>query len=251
MSGPDVSYLAAFGGGLVSFASPCVLPLVPAYLSMVTGLEVSEIRAPTRRHLGRITRDTGLFVGGFSTIFVLLGLTATGIGRFLEHHQPVLTRVSGLLVLAFALFLLGSMVLQAPWLYGEKRFHPRLAGLGPFAAPIAGAAFAFGWTPCLGPVLGSVLTVASIQQDTVRGAALLAAYSLGLGVPFLVTGLAFGRLTRVFGWVNRHYTAITMLSAISLGFFGVLLVLNRLSWVTAQLIAGLNSLGLGDLTRLG
>ncbi len=251
MSGPDVGYLAAFGGGLVSFASPCVLPLVPAYLSMVTGLEAAEIQAPTRRHLGRIARDTGLFVGGFSAIFVLLGLTATGVGRFLEHHQLVLTRVSGMLVLAFALFLLGSLVLQAPWLYGEKRFHHRLAGLGPFAAPVAGAAFAFGWTPCLGPVLGSVLAVASIQQDSVRGAALLAAYSLGLGVPFLVTGLAFGRLSRVFGWVKRHYTGITALSAVSLGFFGVLLVLNRLSWVTSQLIAGLNALGLGGLTRLG
>lgn len=223
--------MAAFGGGLVSFASPCVLPLVPAYLSMVTGLEVSEIQAPTRRHLGRITRDTGLFVGGFSTVFVLLGLTATGVGRFLVHHQLILTRISGLLVLAFALFLLGSMILQAPWLYGEKRFQPHAARFGPFAAPVAGAAFAFGWTPCIGPVLGSVLAAAATQHNATRGATLLAVYSLGLGVPFLAAGLALGRLSRAFGWVKRHFNAITLVSALSLGFFGVLLVLNRLSWV--------------------
>jgi cytochrome c-type biogenesis protein len=227
------------------------LPLVPAYLSIVTGLDVTELRENRRNHLLGITRDTGLFVAGFSTVFILLGLSATGAGKLLTRHQLLLTRISGLVVLSMALFLIGSLVLHSPWLYGEKRFHPRLARFGPFAAPVAGAAFAFGWTPCIGPVLGSVLAVAATRSQLARGAGLLAAYSLGLGVPFLATGLAFGRLAGAFGWVKRHFSAITLTSAVVLGFFGVLLTLDRLTWVTSQLQDGLRAVGLDGFVTLG
>lgn len=121
----SVGYLAAFGGGLVSFLSPCVLPLVPGYLSIVTGVDVAELGNGGRRPLVRIALHTGLFVAGFSAVFVLLGLSATMVGGFALRNQVVLTRVSGVVVLAMALFLLGSLVLRAPWLYREARFHPR------------------------------------------------------------------------------------------------------------------------------
>ena len=251
MSAAGVGYLAAFGGGLASFASPCVLPLVPAYLSVVTGLEISEIERGPRRRLWRIARDTGLFIAGFAVVFIMLGLTATALGQALVHRQALITRISGLVVLAFALFIVGSLVLTSPLLYQERRFRPRLSRYGPLAAPVAGMAFGFGWAPCIGPVLGSVLAIAATQARAVQGAVLLAAYSLGLGVPFLATGLAFGRMAGAFRWVKRHYAAITIASACALGFLGGLLTLNRLTWVTSQLQDVMRHLGLGRLGFLG
>ncbi len=238
MSTAGVGYLAAFGGGIVSFA--------PAYLSIVTGLETSELTAGARRHLGRIARDTGLFITGFSAVFITLGLTATTLGRGLVRHQAALTRISGLLVLTMALFLAGSLVLRLPWLYQERRFHPQLSRFGPFTAPVAGAAFGFGWTPCIGPVLGSVLAVAATRGRAAEGAGLLTAYSAGLGLPFLAAGLGFGRLIAVFGWVKRHHTGITLASALVLAGFGVLLTLDRLTWVTD---APVITVTVGGLTR--
>jgi cytochrome c-type biogenesis protein len=249
VSATGAGYLAAFAGGLVSFASPCVL--VPAYLSVVTGLELSEIERGPRRHMWRIARDTCLFIAGFAVVFIMLGLTATTAGQALVHRQALITRVSGLLVLAFALFIAGSLALKAPLLYQERRFHPRLSRYGPWAAPVAGMAFGIGWTPCIGPVLGSVLAIAATQARAVQGATLLAAYALGLGVPFLATGLAFGWMVGAFGWVKRHHAAITITSACALGFFGVLLALNRLTWVTSQLQDVMRHLGLGRLVVLG
>jgi cytochrome c-type biogenesis protein len=251
VSTPDVTYAAAFGAGVVSFLSPCVLPIVPGYLSMITGLEVSEIQDGARRHLGRVARDTGLFVAGFGTIFVLLGLSATTVGNALFRNKVLLTRISGVAVLGMAVFLVVSLVARSPWLLGEKRFHPSPSRLGPFAAPVAGAAFGFGWTPCIGPVLGSVLAVAATQGQAWRGGLLLAVYSLGLGVPFLAAGLAFGRVAGAFAWVKRHFVGISLASAVSLGFFGVLLVLNRLVWVTTQTQRALDAMGLSRLIRLG
>lgn len=251
MSTEGVTYVAAFAGGLVSFLSPCVLPIVPGYLSVVTGLDAAEIRDEPKRHLVRIARDTSLFIAGFSAVFILLGLSATTVGRTLFRNHVVLTRVSGLVVLAMALFLAGSLVLRAPWLYQEKRFHPNPSRFGPLAAPVAGVAFGFGWTPCIGPVLASVLAVAGAQGQAWKGTGLLAVYSAGLGIPFLATGLALARLAGVFGWVKRHFTGLTLASSLSLAFFGVLLTLNRLTWVTSQLQEALRSVGLGRLVNLG
>ena len=243
--------VAAFGGGIVSFLSPCVLPMVPAYLSMVTGLDVAELREGERRHVGRIVRDTGLFILGFGSVFVVLGLGASAFGGALTRNQVLLTRVSGVAVVAMALFLVGSLVLKAPWLYQELRFHPSPSRLGPLAAPITGVAFGFGWTPCIGPVLASVLAVAGESGHAGEGAALLAAYSIGLGVPFLVTGLALGKVGGALAWVKRHTTQVTLASASLLGFFGVLLVLNRLTWVTTEMQTLFRDIGLGRLVTLG
>jgi len=246
-----VTLYAAFGAGLISFLSPCVLPIIPGYLSLVTGLDISELEEEGRAHLGRIAFHTGLFVGGFSLVFILLGLGATSIGSALVDHQGVLTRASGILVLSMALFVLGSMYLQAPWLYREARFHPQMSQYGPFAAPVAGVAFGFGWTPCVGPVLTSVLAIAAADGRASRGALLLAVYSAGLGLPFLLTGLAFGRATRALGFVKRHMRGMTFVSAIFLAFFGGLLALDRLSWMTIQIQRLARSVGLDFLVELG
>ncbi len=247
----SVTLYAAFGAGLISFLSPCVLPIIPGYLSLVTGLDISELEEEGRAHLGRIAAHTGLFVAGFSAVFVLLGLGATSIGGSLVENQGVLTRASGVLVLSMSLFVLGSLYLQAPWLYREARFHPQLSQYGPFAAPVAGVAFGFGWTPCIGPVLTSVLAIAAADGRASRGALLLAIYSAGLGVPFLVTGLAFGRATRALGFMKQHMRGVTFVSALSLAFFGALLTLNRLTWATAQIQRLARSVGLDWLVELG
>jgi cytochrome c-type biogenesis protein len=246
----SVTLLAAFGGGLISFLSPCVLPIVPAYLSIITGLDVGDVEA-RRGNLVRIARDTGLFVAGFSAVFILLGLSATAIGSTLVDNQGIITRLSGLVVLAMALFLLGSLVVRAPWLYQERRFHPDLSRFGPLAAPVAGVAFGFGWTPCIGPVLTSILAIAATQGGVGRGGLLLAVYSAGLGIPFLAAGLAFGRVTGAFRRVKRHFTGITAASATSLAAFGVILALDRLVWVTTQLQQAFDAVGLGRLVELG
>jgi len=243
--------IAAFGAGLISFLSPCVLPIVPGYLSLVTGLEVGDLESNERAHLGRIAWLTGLFIAGFSTVFILLGLGATAIGDTLLQNQGILTRASGILVLSMALFVLGSLYLQAPWLYREARFHPEFARFGPFAAPVAGVAFGFGWTPCIGPVLTSVLAVAAADGRAGRGALLLALYSAGLGIPFLLTGLAFGRASRAIGLMKRHLRGVTFVSALSLALFGVLLAVDRLSWLTIQIQRLARSVGLDFLVELG
>ena len=251
MAGENVTYLAAFGGGIVSFLSPCVLPLVPAYLSIITGLDVAEMREGKARHLPRIAWHTGLFVAGFSAVFVLLGLSATALGQAALRNQSTITRISGLIMLAMALYVLGSLVLSAPGLYQERRFSPNLARFGPLAAPVAGVAFGFGWTPCIGPVLTSVLALAAASHGLGRAAALLLAYSAGLGLCFLVTGLTLGRLAGALRWVTRHSRGLTAVSAASLAVFGVLLALDRLVWLTSKLQGGFEAIGLEWLVTLG
>jgi cytochrome c-type biogenesis protein len=247
----NVSYLAALGGGVVSFLSPCVLPIVPAYLSVITGLDVAEVKEGDRRHLPRIAWHTGLFIAGFTLVFVLLGLAATSLGRTLLRNQATITRWSGVLIVAMALYMLGSLVLRAPGLYQEKRWHPNLSRFGPFAAPVAGIAFGFGWTPCIGPVLSAVLGKAATQSEATQGAILLLFYSAGLGIPFMLAGLAFGRLAGALDWVKRHSNAITATSAVALGFFGVLLALNKFTWLTAELQESARRWGLDWLVELG
>ena len=246
-----VSYLAAFGGGVASFVSPCVLPIVPGYLSIVTGLDLTDAVQGSFHHLLRIARDTALFVLGFAAVFVLLGVTATTIGSAVFRDKELLLRISGALVVAMALFLAGSLVLKRPGWYREIRFHPRLERYGPFAAPVAGAAFGLGWQPCLGPILASVSAVAASSGSSGQGATLLGVYSLGLGIPFLVVGLALGRLSGTISLVRRHSRLITIVSAVVMGAFGVLLFTDKLTYVTSELETLIRVIGLGRLTTVG
>jgi cytochrome c-type biogenesis protein len=229
-------YALVFAAGLVSFASPCVLPLVPVYLSVATGLHVTDLSDGRRR--GTVLRGTGLFAAGFSAVFVLLGLSATALGSSLTRLQVPITRGAGVLVLLLALVLALGSIGRARLLGADLRFHPRTRDGSVWAAPVTGAAFAFGWTPCIGPVLGSVLVVAAGQDAVLRGGTLLAAYSLGLSVPMLLTGLLFDRAVGPLRWTRRHALALTRGAAVVLGCYGVLLVTDRLSWLTRVLQSG-------------
>ena len=246
-----LAYLAAFGGGVVSFLSPCVLPLVPGYLSVVTGLDIATLEGDTSPHTRRIVGTTAMFIAGFGTVFVLLGMTASSVGQTLRAHQQILTRVSGALMLAMALFLLGSLFLRAPWLYQEKRFHPQLGRFGAAAPVVAGAAFAFGWSPCTGPIYGSILGIAANQHRVWAGGTLLVVYSLGLGLPFLLTGLLLGRLGGALGWVKRHFVLIVGGSAVVIGAFGLLLMFDELSRLSIHLQTWLTDAHLEWLVQLG
>jgi cytochrome c-type biogenesis protein len=228
-----------------------VLPIVPGYLSLVTGLTMGELEEPDARRLTRIAINTGLFVLGFTLVFVALFLTTWSVSDVVFRNQETLTRVSGALVLLMALYLAGSQLLTTPRLYQEFRVHPHLERFGPFAAPVAGAAFGLGWTPCIGPVLASVLAVASAQGQAAKGASLLIAYSFGMGVPFLLLGLGFGRFAPALNWVRRHSKAITLVSAALLAVFGVILLLDRLPIVTARLQDALRAVGLARLVNIG
>lgn len=244
-------YAIAFSGGVVSFLSPCVLPVVPAYLSVTTGLSLAEMSSRSRRNRLVAARGAGLFILGFSVVFVALGLSATALGAtLLRGHVPI-TRIAGVLVVVLALGMLATTTDRAwgPW--RELRFHPPTAGLGLFGAPVAGAAFAFGWTPCIGPVLGSVLAVAARQEALVEGALLLAVYAAGLALPFLLAAMAFDRSVTAMRWTRRHSRALTRTAAGLLGVYGVLLGVDQLAWVTARLQEAASALGLNWILTLG
>ena len=255
MSVTGVSFFMAFAGGVASFVSPCVLPLVPAYLSVIGCLDAARrsgkadseqtgshatdadalgprLRCEHPRSLGSVTGNTFLFIFGFTCVFVLLGLSASALGRSVVHNQGVLTRISGVVVVAMAMLLLGSITLRNPGFYREYRIHPRLVKLGRFAAPVAGAAFAFGWTPCVGPILASVLALSTQQGQVSSGALLLIAYSFGLGIPFLAAAFFLDKLVTPLALLRRHGMAVTAISATTLALMGILLTLDRLAWVT-------------------
>src|SRR5581483_5384689 len=174
----------------------------------------------------------------------------TAVSSSLVHNQETITRISGGLILLMALYLAASQLLMTPRLYQELRIHPHLERFGPIAAPIAGAAFGFAWTPCLGPVLGTVLNFAARGSDVARAAVLLTAYSLGLGVSFLAVGLLFGRLATPLAWVKRHARGLTFFSAAVLFFFGVVLLTNQLGSLTARLNSFLDDIGMRWLVEI-
>ncbi|HEX2038889.1 MAG TPA: cytochrome c biogenesis protein CcdA [Acidimicrobiales bacterium] len=242
-TGP-VGWVVAFAAGMLSFLSPCVLPMVPGYLSLMSGVSVTGEEADPRR----VLRATLLFVAGFTVVFTALGATATALGRVLVENQTTLNRVAGAVVIVMGLFLAG--LFSPRLLQRERRFHVLPSKLGVFAPPVMGMAFAFGWTPCIGAVLGPILAFATTQDTVVQGVVLLVFYSLGLGVGFVAGGLALGRLTGTFAWVKRHFGVINAVSGAVLVAFGVLLVTNRVGEVSGRLVEVMDDLGLDFLTRI-
>jgi cytochrome c-type biogenesis protein len=187
MSGVSaIGLLTSFGAGVVSFLSPCVLPLVPGYVSYVAGDALTISGEPVRR-LAAPLRLSFCFVLGFSTVFVILGASATTIGQLLLAYRYEASLVGGAVVLLFGLFMMGLAKLS--WLQREFRLHPNMAGGRPIAAYVIGVAFAFGWTPCIGPVLGAILTTSAVSATVPQGIVLLSFYSLGLGLPFLAAAV--------------------------------------------------------------
>jgi len=233
----SVGFAAAFAAGVLSFLSPCVLPIIPGYLSFMTGLTTQEL-ADERPPLAAVLVPSLLFVAGFSIVFVALGVSASVLGQFLSAYRSVVIRVAGVTVFAFGLLMTG--VIKVPWLYGEARVGlERSRAFGRGAALMMGIAFAAGWTPCVGPILGTILALAASGGNAAYGAALLLVYSLGLGLPFVLTALLFGRLTGLLRWLNRHSLVINRVAGGLLMAFGVLIFTGRLGllagWLTSVL----------------
>jgi cytochrome c-type biogenesis protein len=240
-----VGFVVAFGAGIISFLSPCVLPLVPSYLSMMSGVSAADLADTSRPDQRRLLRSTLLFVAGFTVVFVVLEATANGLGQTLHRHQRGLDMIAGVVIICAGIMFAG--LIQPAWLLRERRWHVHPGQLGQWAAPVMGMAFAFGWTPCIGPVLAAVLSLASNTHSLGRGEAMLVAYSLGLGVPFVVLGVAFGRLTGVLAFVRRHLRAINLVSGLLLAALGVLLVTDDLQVLSNWASDVLGAVGLGNL----
>ena len=219
-----VGIFAALAAGVVSFLSPCVLPLVPGYLSAVTGVSATELEdANWRRVLG----PSLVFVASFSAIFILLGLTATGLGSFLDHNKPLLTKISGVLIIAMGVLFVASLFVTR--LNREWHVEALLSRAGKGGPIVAGAAFAIAWSPCIGPTLGAILSAAAVTGSAGRGAFLLAVYSAGLAIPFLLTALAFSRMTTAFTVVKRHYQLIVAFGGVILIGMGILILNGELT----------------------
>ena len=234
-----VGVFAALAAGVVSFLSPCVLPLVPGYLSAVSGVSAAELESAGWR---RILGPSLLFVASFSAIFILLGLTATGLGSALQDHEQLLTKVSAALIVLMGVLFVASLFVTR--LNREWHVDGLLERAGKGGPVVAGAAFAIAWTPCIGPTLGAILSAASLSGSAARGAFLLAVYSAGLAIPFLLTAIAFSRVTTAFAVVKRHYQAIVATGGLILIAMGVLIWTNQLTELNAEAQRWLSSLGL-------
>jgi cytochrome c-type biogenesis protein len=234
-----VGVFAALAAGVVSFLSPCVLPLVPGYLSAVSGVATSELGSASWR---RVLGPSLLFVASFSAIFIALGLTATGLGATLQDHKQVLTKVSASLIVVMGLFFVASLFIAR--LNREWHVDALLDRAGKGGPVVAGAAFAIAWTPCIGPTLGAILSAASLSGSASRGAFLLAVYSAGLAIPFLLTAVAFSRMTTAFAVVKRHYQAIVATGGAILIAMGVLIWTGELTQLNAEAQRWLSEIGL-------
>jgi cytochrome c-type biogenesis protein len=222
-----IGLLIAFGAGFTSFISPCVLPLIPGYLSFITGLSLEELKH--KDHASQILLSALVFVLGFSLVFVLLGTSASVAGSLLIRLRPVLNRFAGVFVILMGLLVLGA--LKVPFLQRERRFH--LAhSWGKLGTLLLGMAFAFAWTPCVGPILSTILMFAASVGSASKGAALLFSYSLGLGIPFILSAIALERLVTTFAWIKRHYRLINAISGSLLIVMGILLFTGQLTYVS-------------------
>jgi cytochrome c-type biogenesis protein len=232
------SLALAFAAGFISFVSPCVLPLVPGYLAAVSGQAPGREGGVTARTLMRSL----LFVATFSAIFILLGLSATAVGSFLFAHKPTLDRVAGALIVALGVVFVASVFVTR--LNREWRPGGLVERAGRGGPVVAGAAFAVAWTPCVGPTLGAILGLASTTHGTVRGAVLLAAYSLGLALPFLLSALGFDAAQRTFAFFKRHYAAIQAGAGVVLIAMGLLVFTGELFRLNIEIQQALDRLGL-------
>jgi cytochrome c-type biogenesis protein len=257
-----LGFVVAFGAGIISFVSPCVLPLVPSYLSMMSGVGVSAVAsgaggvgasgvgageagpAAVAADRRRLLWSTLLFVAGFSLVFALLEATASALFHPLQSHKAILGDIAGGLIVAMGVVL----ALQIPWLQREHRMAVHPSRLGPWVAPVMGMTFAFGWTPCITPVLAAVLGLASSGGTLARGEEMLVAYSLGLGVPFVVTGLAFGRMSGALRFARRHSQVISLVSGLVLAALGVLIITGQVGTISSWFSSALQHMGLGSLT---
>jgi cytochrome c-type biogenesis protein len=217
--------IAAFLAGLVSFLSPCVLPLVPGYVSLISGVGVEELKVQEAGIFRKLMLNSIAFIIGFSIVFITLGAISTEVGQLAARYKSILAEVAGVVIILFGLHLTGILRINA--LYADKRLHNVKGGSTPWGAFAIGFAFAFGWTPCVGPILAVILGFAAAQNSVSKGILLLTVYSLGLAVPFLLTALGIERFLRFYGGFRRHMHAVEVVSGGLLIALGVLLVFGK------------------------
>lgn len=224
-----ITIFTSFAAGLISFLSPCVLPLVPGYISIISGFTLDQLKVESgKASLQRaVLLNSVTFIAGFSITFITLGASATWIGEILLSKAAVLVRLAGLVIIVFGLHLLG--VFKIKFLYQDNRFHSIEKPRGMAGAFVLGLAFAFGWTPCIGPILAGVLAIASTKETVIDGVFLLAAYSLGLGMPFLATSLALNRFLRFYSHFKQHFRVVEAASGVLVTAVGLLVLTNSLS----------------------
>lgn len=225
--------IAAFFAGLVSFLSPCVLPLVPGYVSLISGAGVDELKSPQSSLLSKVMLNSIAFILGFSVVFVTLGAISTEVGQLLARYKSVLGQVAGVVIIIFGLHLTGVFRINA--LLADKRLHGVKGGSTAWGAFVIGFAFAFGWTPCVGPILAVILGFASEQDSVFKGILLLAIYSLGLAVPFLLTSLGIERFLKFYNRFKFHMHALEVGSGVLLIVLGALLVFGRFTLISNYL----------------
>jgi cytochrome c-type biogenesis protein len=225
--------IAAFLAGLVSFLSPCVLPLVPGYVSLISGVGVEQLKTQESQLLRKVMLNSIAFILGFSVVFVTLGAVATEVSQMLARYRSLLAQVAGVVIVLFGLHLTGVFKIKA--LYTDARLHSVKGGSTAWGAFVIGFAFAFGWTPCVGPVLTVILTFAAAQNSITKGVTLLAIYSMGLAVPFLLTALGVERFLKFYSRFRAHMHAIEVASGALLIALGVLLVIGRFTIISNYL----------------
>ena len=230
-SAPDISLLGALAAGILSFLSPCVLPLVPSFLTYLTGLTFADLQDEHPTHLvrKRIVTHSLLFIAGFTIVFVLLGASATFVGSFLRENMALMRRVGAILIMLFGLHVIGLLPINL--LLGEKRLNIRHKPAGYFGSLLVGITFAAGWTPCIGPILASILMVAAAESTVYRGILLLLVYSLGLGIPFFLSALAIHRFLTLFNRFKKHIRLFEIITGVFLLIVGILLFFDRLSMI--------------------
>lgn len=225
--------IAAFLAGVLSFLSPCVLPLVPGYVSLISGTTVDGIQGQNQRLLRQVMFSSAMFILGFSIVFIALGAVATTLGQVTRQYYPLLTRIAGVVIIVFGLHLTGIWKIKA--LYADKRMHSVKGGSTPWGAFLVGFAFAFGWTPCIGPILATILAFAAAEETVLKGTLLLAVYSLGLAVPFLLTSIGIDRFLRFYARFRRHLHAIEVASGVLLIVVGLLIVTRHFTVLSGYL----------------
>ncbi len=232
---PQISLLAAFSAGLLSFVSPCVLPLVPSYISYITGLSVEQLTDASERNKFKsaIILNALLFIGGFSTVFIAFGASASFLGQILITYQDHIRRIGGVMIIIFGLYLLG--ILNLNFLKVEHRYQFRNRPAGYLGSFLIGVAFAAGWTPCVGPVLGTILLYASTTDSLWSGVVLLACYSLGLALPLFLTALGVDRFLAYFKEVRAYLWGVSTVSGVLLIVVGVMIYANSLTMITSFL----------------
>jgi cytochrome c-type biogenesis protein len=226
---PDVSLVAAFGAGFLSFISPCVLPLIPGYISYVSGMSLEDMRTADARARRRLIVATLFFILGFSIIFMALGASASAIGALLLTHLRTVQKIAGVVIIILGLHLAGIFRLR--FLDRDTRVQTSRKPATPLGAMVVGMAFGFGWTPCIGPILGGILAVAGSKSSVGEGVLLLGVYSAGLGVPFLLTSLAVDKFFAASARVRRYYRAIEITAGLLLVLLGVLMFTGRFTLI--------------------